>query len=121
MELGFADDEASLLKAFLDREAAGATGFVGGFAIPHAKSPFVRKSGVVVARLAEPIAWPSYDHGDASTVIALYIREHDSGAAHLDLLSHSVTMIMNEDSRTRITSATTAEELAAAVSEGLTE
>ena len=30
-------------------------------------------------------------------------------------------MIMNEDSRARITSATTAEELAAAVSEGLAE
>ena len=81
----------------------------------------MKRSGVVVARLAEPIAWPSYDHGDASTVVALYIREHDSGAAHLDLLSRSVTMIMNEDSRTRITSATTAEELAAAVSEGLAE
>lgn len=119
VELGFADDEEKLLKAFQDREAAGATGFVDGFAIPHAKSTDIKKSGVVVVRLAEPVAWPSYDHGDASTVIALYIREREAGTAHLSLLSRSVTMIMSDSKRERIVSATTPEELAAAVSEGL--
>ena len=116
VELGFADDARAVYEAFLEREALGATGFVSGFAIPHVKSSVVKRPGVIVVTLAEPLSWPS---SDAGTVIALLIPEDEVGETHLDLLSRTVAMIMDERIRELLDAAADAGQLASVIGEGL--
>ena len=119
VELGFADDARAVYEAFLEREALGATGFVSGFAIPHVKSSVVKRPGVIAVTLAEPLSWPSYDHSDAGTVIALLIPEIEVGETHLNLLSRTVAMIMDERIRELLDAAADAGQLASVIDEGL--
>ena len=119
VELGFADDARAVYEAFLEREALGATGFVSGFAIPHVKSSVVKRPGVIAVTLAESLSWPSYDHSDAGTVISLLIPEDEVGETHLNLLSRTVAMIMDERIRELLDAAADAGQLASVINEGL--
>lgn len=98
-ELGFADSADIAYEAFLVREAEGVTGLQWGFAIPHAKSEVIHKAGVIVLKMKEPVEWPSFDNQPVDIAIALLVPDGQAGTTHLQLLSKTALMLMDDDFR----------------------
>lgn len=121
VELGVADDADAVYEAFKAREAAGTTGMMGGFAIPHAKSADVKQATVLVAKFANQIEWPSMDDAPIKCAIALLIPAAEAGTTHLQLLSKIAVMLMDEHARGELLGTDDAAELAALVSKGISE
>lgn len=97
---GYTDD-AQLVKAAFDaREDEGTTGMMDGFAIPHAKSSAITQAAVMVVRAIDPIKdWPSMDKKPISVAIALLVPDNEAGSTHLKLLSKVAVMLMDENFR----------------------
>ncbi len=98
-ELGFADSVEEAYDAFLAREAEDATGMQWGFAIPHAKAAAIHKAGVIVLKMTKPVEWPSFDNEPVDIAIALLVPGEEAGTTHLQLLSKTALMLMDDDFR----------------------
>ncbi len=118
VELGMADDADALREALAAREAAGTTGMMGGFAIPHAKADAVKQSGVIVVKFAGDVAWDSQDGQPITCAIAL-LNPASEVSAHLAMLSKVAALLMDEGFRSKIQASSDPAEIAAAVNEGL--
>ena len=99
VELGIADDAASVLDAYHKREEEGSTGMVDGYAIPHAKSEVITKPGVLVLKMAQGLEWPSFDGEPLSIALALLVPGGEAGTTHVRLLSKTAVMLMDEEFR----------------------
>lgn len=95
VELGIADDKQATLDAFKARESEGTTGMMEGFAIPHAKSASIKKSGVIVVKFAGDVAWETMDKKPIKVAIALLVPDGDAPATHLQMLSKVAVMLMD--------------------------
>jgi fructose PTS system EIIA component len=120
-ELGFASSGAEVEKAFLAREAEALTGLQDGYAIPHAKCDAISKAAIEVLRLSAPVEWPTFDEQPVDMCIALLIPTAEAGTTHIKLLSNCAVMLMDEDFREKLRSATDAEALAAELNTRLNE
>lgn len=96
VEAGLSADEAAVLAAFQAREEEGETGMMGGFAIPHAKCNAIERAGVVIVKLASPVEWPSFDGQPVDVCIALLVPTSEAGSTHIQLLSQTAVMLMDE-------------------------
>lgn len=121
VELGFATDADAVYEAFKAREAEGTTGMTGGFAIPHAKSDAISKAGMIVVKFTEGIEWASMDDTPITCAIAILTPAAEAGTTHLQLLSKTAVMLMNEGFRSNVQGAASAEEIARLINEGLEE
>ncbi|SER30736.1 fructose PTS transporter subunit IIA [Parafannyhessea umbonata] len=120
VELGVAQDEDAVLKAFQAREALGTTGMTEGFSIPHAKSDAIQDAAVLVTKYAEPIAdWESLDGKPIKASIALLVPDGEAGTTHIKLLSKVAVLLMREDFRTKVLTSTSPEEIASLVCAGI--
>lgn len=118
--LGYATDAATLKTAFLKREAEGTTGMMDGFAVPHAKSPTVRRAAVVVVRDDEGVdGWQTMDGLPVTVAIALLIPEGGEESLHLRLLSRVAEALMDEDFRAEVKVAGDSATIAEAINERL--
>ena len=110
---GLAGDAQLLMGAFLKREAEGTTGMMDGFAIPHAKSPTVRRAAVMVAKLDRGAdGWEAMDGAPVRCAIALLIPDDQSGCTHLKLLSRVAEALMDDDFRAAVRQAVTSQQVA---------
>ena len=121
VELGLAADAEAVYEAFTAREAEGTTGMTGGFAIPHAKSNAIAKSGIMVVKFDEGIEWASMDNVPVTCAIAIVTPASEAGTTHLQLLSRVAVLLMNEAFRASILATNDVEEIARLVNEGLDE
>ena len=121
VELGLSDDAEGVYEAYKAREAEGTTGMTGGFAIPHAKSDAISKSGMIVAKLNEGVTWASMDNVPITCAIAILTPSSEANTTHLQLLSKVAVMLMNEDFRARVLAAEDAEKISELVNAGLDE
>ena len=121
VELGLASDADAVYEAFKARESEGTTGMTGGFAIPHAKSDAISKSGMIVAKLNEGVTWASMDNVPITCAIAILTPSSEANTTHLQLLSKVAVMLMNEDFRARVLAAEDAEKISELVNAGLDE
>jgi len=96
-------------EAIWRREDAYSTGFGGGFAIPHCRSPHVLADSIVICRLDKPVAWGSADDRPVDVVILLAIREGQG--EHLKILSRLSRLVMREEFREQIRRAQTPGDL----------
>lgn len=96
---GLSTDVTAVLKAFVEREEMGPTGMQDGFAIPHAKTDAITQAGIVIAKLARPVEWPSFDDIPVSVCIALNVPDGEAGSTHIKLLSATAVMLMDEGFR----------------------
>ncbi|WP_232695524.1 PTS 2-O-a-mannosyl-D-glycerate transporter subunit IIABC [Brevibacillus daliensis] len=105
--------EEEFYQAVMDREALSPTGFEGGLAIPHGKSPTVKEAAFAVATLEKPIGtWESVDpNNQVELVILLAIPKAEEGSTHLSLLSELVTRLSNEEYKNNLLQAKTNQEL----------
>ena len=100
VKLGLADDADALMQAFLKREGEGGTGMMDGFAIPHAKTPAVKRASVMVVKVPSGIAgWDSMDSQPITVAIALLVPDRHAGTAHLKILSKVAEALMDEGFR----------------------
>ncbi len=118
-ELGIADDADALYQAFLARESMGETGMTDGFAIPHAKTPAVKRASVIVLKNNEPIDWPSFDEKPVTCAIALMVPEEEGGREHIRLLSKTAVLLMNDGFKGLVRTSSSASEIATAVNSGI--
>lgn len=102
VELGYADDAEAVLAAFKHREELGSTGMADGFAIPHAKDDAIKHPGILVAKLANDVAWKSTDDVPVTTAIGLLMPGAEAGTTHLIVLAKVSSMLMHEDLRAKL-------------------
>lgn len=118
VKLGIADDKDAVLAAFQEREAQGPTGMTRGFALPHAKSAAIKDIAVVVVKFSGKVEWKSMGKTPIRAAIAIYAPE-DQAAEHLAVLAKIATLLMQPDFCEKVMESTDAEEIAAAIEEGI--
>ncbi|MEX9254586.1 PTS fructose transporter subunit IIA [Pseudenterobacter timonensis] len=72
---GFITDRNAFLQTLLLREKLHSTGFGGGIAVPHGKSPAVKQPFVLFARKADGVAWKASDEEPVNCWICLGVPQ----------------------------------------------
>ncbi|MXQ47813.1 PTS transporter subunit EIIA [Streptococcus pneumoniae] len=88
------DDKDLLINAFLEREKEVSTGLQESFAIPHAKSNFIKEPTVFFLKLVEAIEWETFDGQPVSNVFALLVPSKYEGTLHLEMISRIATSLL---------------------------
>lgn len=101
-KIGFVKESNKVFEAFIERENEYSTGLQNGFAIPHAKSPYVLAPTVIFVRLKRSIEWETFDDSNVQNVFALLVPKEDEGTIHLEMLSRLATALMEEDFITEV-------------------
>lgn len=96
LKIGSIDDVEAFVAAVLEREKHSTTGFGGGIAIPHGKSPTVREASVMVGRTLHDIEWDAMDGKPVNTVFLLAISE-ENAQDHLQVLAKLAGTLMDDD------------------------
>lgn len=93
----YIDDVDTFVKDIYEREAEGPTGMGDHIAIPHGKSDAVKKIGIAIGRLKEPIEWESIDE-EPINLIFLFCVSNDIEFAknHMLLLAELAGKLGNE-------------------------
>ncbi|MTB64755.1 PTS sugar transporter subunit IIA [Streptococcus sp. zg-86] len=105
-------DEASwLVEAFIERENEVSTGLQDSFAIPHAKSNFIKRPAIFFLKLQQPIAWETFDDQAVSNVFALLVPSQFEGTTHLEMISRIATSLLEEDFVNRVKNSSNIDEL----------
>ena len=121
VELGVtqASGRDELLGALRQRESAGTTGMMGGFAIPHCTSGAVGDPVVLVLKFAEEVAWESMDGRGVRVAIALLMPGGRLATEHLSILSRVAALLTHQDFRDAMCGSNDAAQIARAFADGL--
>ncbi|MFM8820340.1 MAG: PTS sugar transporter subunit IIA [Phenylobacterium sp.] len=106
----FGLDAGAVLTALLEREELGSTGLGKGVAAPHARVPGLARSGVIVVRLEQPIAFDAIDGLPVDLFFALLSPE-DSGVEHLRALARISRLLRRDDLRDQLRRAADADAI----------
>ncbi len=99
-ELGFCNNEDSLIEAFIAREALSTTGFEDGIAIPHAKTTANLKPAIFLLQFKKAINWKSMDGKPTKIAIAILIPgKTGSNFDYLSILAKLSTELIDENFR----------------------
>lgn len=98
-------DPASVLEALLAREADGSTGVGQGVAVPHARLPVPRMTGVFL-RLEQPVDFESVDGRPVDLVFALFAPEN-AEIEHLRALAKVSRLLRRAELREQLRKART--------------
>ncbi|WP_028829970.1 PTS fructose transporter subunit IIABC [Proteocatella sphenisci] len=109
---GSITDTEEFTKAVLTREALITTGIGDGVAIPHGKSPSVRKTELAAAVCRDGMEYEAID-GEPTYLIFMIASPDKEDAEHLSLLSKLSTMLIDEDFRHKLINSQTKEEFIA--------
>lgn len=96
-KLNYTTDPDAVYKKYLAREAESSTGMEKGIAIPHAQDKSIQGSAMLIAKLAKPIEWKTFDNQPVDIVISFLIPDEDNGSNHLEYLSSTSKLLMHED------------------------
>lgn len=112
---GRSTDASELAAAAYAREQSAGTGVPGRVAIPHARAESVTEPTLAFARLSRPTDFAGPD-GDAELVF-LIAAPAGGGKEHLKILSKLARALVRGDFVEKLRTATTDEEIVAAVTE----
>ncbi|MBO5274737.1 MAG: PTS sugar transporter subunit IIA, partial [Clostridia bacterium] len=90
---GSLSDSAVYKKAILAREAQGSTAIGDGIAIPHAKSPAVKKPALAALTCPAGVDYEALD-GKPSRLLFM-IASPEDGDLHLEVLAKLMTLLMD--------------------------
>lgn len=110
-KLGYTTDSKAVYKKYLAREAENSTGMEKGIAIPHAQDQSIKGSAMLIAKLAHPIAWKTFDNQPVDIVISFLIPNSDDGSNHLEYLSSTSKLLMHDEFVKALQKAQTKEEI----------
>jgi len=105
-------DQAQVLEALLEREAAGSTGVGHGVAVPHARIEGLDQIRGVFVRLETPIVYEALDGQPVDLLFAL-LAPPASGSDHLRALARVSRLMRQPELRAQLRQARTAETLMA--------
>lgn len=117
--LGISDDKDAILAAFQEREDQGATGMVGGFALPHAKSAAVKEVSVVVVKFAGDVDWVSMDNKPIKVAIAIFVPDDEAHTTHLAVLAKIAAQLMEPAFCNLLLESDDEDEISEAIKEGV--
>jgi len=100
------DNENDFYEALQEREKEGSTGFEDGFAIPHGKSPKIKKAAVFFIKYKNSIEWNSLDKKPVKVAIVLAIPENNTESKHIETLSEIATKLLDEEIRSTLKKST---------------
>ncbi len=95
-EKGFEDD-------VYDREAEMATYIGHGIGLPHSQSKYVTHPAVVIGRLNKPIIWSGNDQ--VTLIFMIAVPREARGNLHLKILANLSRMLIHDDFREKLQTA----------------
>jgi nitrogen PTS system EIIA component len=110
-------DPREVFEAVLEREKLGSTGVGEGVAIPHARIDSLARPAGGFARLLEPADFDAIDERKADLVFML-LAPTDAGADHLRALARAARVFRQEQIRSALRKAQTAEAMLEILSPG---
>ena len=99
-----------LHEGLVEREQTMSTGVGNGIGFPHTANPQAREAGVVLIRLATPIAFESLDNQPVDIVLGMIFPASDPGI-HVRMLARVSRLCQNRDFLDAIRHAETADSL----------
>jgi PTS system nitrogen regulatory IIA component len=103
-------DRDTALQAVLERESKMSTGMQNGIAIPHGKTDAVGQLFVVIGIKREGIDFDAMDNQPCKIFILTLSPVHRAGP-HIQFLAEISKILGNEDLRTRLVDAESADEI----------
>ncbi|MFL2499816.1 MAG: PTS sugar transporter subunit IIA [Porticoccaceae bacterium] len=101
-ELGGNDELCDLLfDNFVSREKLGSTGLGNGVAIPHCRTPGIKKIYGFLAKLTTPVEFDAIDDEPVDLVFALVVPE-EKNDEHLSTLARIANIVQDEPSRKKL-------------------
>ncbi len=114
---GNISDEKQFKDAILSREEEFSTGIGEGIAIPHGKSPSVKRATLVAGVHHKGIDFESLD-GQPSKLFFMIAAPEGENRLHLDVLARLSTLLMDEAFKEKLLSAKTADEFLKIIDDG---
>jgi PTS system nitrogen regulatory IIA component len=105
-------NQATVLDALLEREAAGSTGVGYGVAVPHARVEGLDRIRAVFVRLETPIAYEAVDSQPVDLLFAL-LAPPAAGSEHLRALARVSRLMRQPELRAQLRQARTPEAIQA--------
>jgi len=90
-----------LFDNFVAREKLGSTGLGNGVAIPHCRTPGVKKIYGFLAKLTTPVDFDAIDDEPVDLIFALVVPE-EKNAEHLSTLARIATIMQDDPSRQKL-------------------
>ncbi|RYM02881.1 PTS fructose transporter subunit IIA [Sporolactobacillus sp. THM7-7] len=109
-EAGKLNDLDAYRAAIDKRESESTTGIGDGVAIPHSKTPAVKKAAIAFGRSKEGVDFESLD-GQPAHLFFMIAAEDGANATHLEALSTLSTFLIKPDFREKLMQAKSAEEV----------
>ncbi len=108
-QTGCLSDLAEYKRKVLAREEEGTTGIGEGVAIPHAKTPAVKRAGLAAMVLPDGVDYDSLD-GLPTHLIFLIAAPDTEDNIHLDVLGRLSVLLMDDDFRKNLLTAGSPDE-----------
>lgn len=113
---GNISDKALYKKGIWAREELDSTAVENGVAIPHAKSPAVKRAGLAAMTVPGGVDYGA-ENGEPSTLFFMIAAPESGSDVHLDILAHLAVMLMDEDFCAKLVSAKSAESFLSLIDE----
>jgi len=109
-------DRDEALDAVLTRERTQSTGTGAGIAIPHGKCNAVKELVMAIGITQEPIEFQSID-GKPVTILILLVSPANQTGPHIQALARISRLMLNQEFKTRLENAGSAEDVYELLSE----
>lgn len=103
-KLGITENEDELLKDLWKRENEFSTGLQDGFAIPHAKSEYVKYPTILYIKIKNDVEWETFDDSNVKFIFNLLVPKENKDNVHLKMLSKLATCLMEDDFKKEVKS-----------------
>ena len=107
---GFFTNRDGVLEAVMSRERMQSTGIGAGMAIPHGKSNDTKELVMAIGIADEPIEFESID-GKPVKIIFLLVSPATQTGLHIQALAAISRLMMNQEFKTKLENATSAEDV----------
>ena len=108
-----------VFDALRRREQAGSTALGAGFAIPHARLPFIERPVTIFIRLRDPVAFGAADGLPVNALLVIMVPRDGADLDHLRMLSLTAELFSSRGFRKRIERASTVAMAEAAFQKGI--
>ena len=93
---GHIHDKVQYKKDIWEREGLDSTAVENGVAVPHARSAAVTKAGLAAMTVPGGIDYEA-ENGEPSTLFFMIAAPENGGDVHMEMLSHLMVMLMDEE------------------------
>lgn len=90
-----------LFDNFIAREKLGSTGLGKGVAVPHCRTPGVKKIHGCLVKLAQPVDFDAVDDQPVDLIFALVVPE-EKNDEHLNTLARIASIMQNDNYRQKL-------------------